>query len=144
MSQTIVDVIRFETTTCCECGIAFALPERLMRELRSNSKKSFYCPNGHEMVFSKSVLEQENARLKQEKDEAERARMSLHNQLTEKQKEVTKLQAGIKRRNKRIAAGVCPCCNRTFKQLAEHMKLKHPEIAASVKPNELQVKINNK
>jgi hypothetical protein len=22
--------------------------------------------------------------------------------------------------------GVCPCCNRTFQQLARHMKAKHP------------------
>lgn len=24
-------------------------------------------------------------------------------------------------------AGMCPCCRRTFKQLAEHMKSKHPD-----------------
>ena len=28
---------------------------------------------------------------------------------------------------KRIKNGICPCCNRTFKQLAAHMKNKHPE-----------------
>lgn len=27
----------------------------------------------------------------------------------------------------RAHAGVCPCCNRTFKQLAAHMKTKHPD-----------------
>jgi hypothetical protein len=26
-----------------------------------------------------------------------------------------------------VAAGVCPCCKRTVKQLAAHMKEKHPE-----------------
>jgi hypothetical protein len=30
---------------------------------------------------------------------------------------------------KRIAAGVCPCCNRTFKQLSAHMQRQHPEYA---------------
>ena len=28
---------------------------------------------------------------------------------------------------KRVKAGVCPCCNRTFKQLAAHMARMHPE-----------------
>jgi len=30
----------------------------------------------------------------------------------------------------RIGNGVCPCCNRTFKDLASHMKCKHPEYAS--------------
>jgi hypothetical protein len=28
---------------------------------------------------------------------------------------------------KRAKAGVCPCCNRTFKQLAAHMATQHPQ-----------------
>lgn len=28
---------------------------------------------------------------------------------------------------KRVGAGVCPCCNRTFSALARHMAAKHPE-----------------
>lgn len=27
----------------------------------------------------------------------------------------------------RAAHGVCPCCNRTFQQLARHMSAKHPD-----------------
>ena len=27
----------------------------------------------------------------------------------------------------RIAAGVCPCCNRTFQNLAKHMAGQHPD-----------------
>jgi hypothetical protein len=29
----------------------------------------------------------------------------------------------------RVAKGVCPCCNRTFQNLADHMKSKHPDYA---------------
>lgn len=29
----------------------------------------------------------------------------------------------------RAANGVCPCCNRTFKQLAAHMSSQHPKYA---------------
>jgi hypothetical protein len=28
---------------------------------------------------------------------------------------------------KRVAAGVCPCCNRSFKDLARHMAGQHPD-----------------
>lgn len=31
------------------------------------------------------------------------------------------------RMRNRAAAGVCPCCNRTFSQLATHMKKQHPD-----------------
>lgn len=37
-------------------------------------------------------------------------------------------QRGVLTRLKnRVAAGVCPCCHRSFKQLSEHMKMKHPD-----------------
>jgi len=39
-------------------------------------------------------------------------------------------EKGAKTRIKnRIANGVCPCCNRSFKNLAAHMKNKHPDYA---------------
>jgi hypothetical protein len=38
-----------------------------------------------------------------------------------------KAENSIKRLKKRSAAGVCPCCNRTFKELANHMKSKHAQ-----------------
>lgn len=124
--------ITLETTDCCSCGITFAVPKRLLDQRRQDLD-SFYCPNGHSMVFRKStadILKQDIERIKREKEEAERARYALHNELTEKQEEVRKLKKSIERRNKRIAAGVCPCCNRTFKQLAAHIKTKHPELAS--------------
>ena len=33
----------------------------------------------------------------------------------------------VTRLKKRAIAGVCPCCNRTFQQLAAHMAHKHPD-----------------
>lgn len=35
-------------------------------------------------------------------------------------------KAAKTRLKNRAKAGVCPCCNRTFKQLAAHMKTQHP------------------
>jgi chemotaxis response regulator CheB len=41
-------------------------------------------------------------------------------------------RAQLTKTKKRVANGVCPCCNRTFKQLARHMKAKHPEFVGAV------------
>jgi Asp-tRNA(Asn)/Glu-tRNA(Gln) amidotransferase A subunit family amidase len=35
----------------------------------------------------------------------------------------------------RVGAGVCPCCNRTFKQLARHMQAKHPDYPGAEEGN---------
>lgn len=36
----------------------------------------------------------------------------------------------VTRLSKRASAGTCPCCNRTFKQLAAHMATKHQTFTA--------------
>jgi DNA repair exonuclease SbcCD ATPase subunit len=41
-------------------------------------------------------------------------------------------QKGVTTRIKnRASNGVCPCCNRTFQNLARHMHTKHPDFAKS-------------
>ena len=37
----------------------------------------------------------------------------------------------LTRVKRRVGNGVCPCCNRTFKNLADHMTTKHPDYAGS-------------
>jgi len=41
-----------------------------------------------------------------------------------------KANTELKRVKRRINGGVCTCCNRTFTNLARHMKTKHPVVAA--------------
>lgn len=146
MTIEINQTVKFATTDCCVCGIVFAVQGRFLDERRSD-KQAFYCPNGHSMTFTKStaqILQQQIDKLKGEKDESERARYALHDQLQQKQQEVRKLQTNIAKRNKRIAAGVCPCCNKSFKQLAAHMKTKHPEQTFTPVIADVHVKINRK
>lgn len=144
MGHTIVESQILVTETCCVCGVLFAMPEDLHNKCRRDPSKDFFCPNGHSLVFKKSIDAQEIERLKREKDELERSRYSLHNELQAKKDEVDKLQKSIKRRNKRIAAGVCPCCNRTVSQLAEHMKTMHPDIVNAPKVAAIHKKISNR
>jgi hypothetical protein len=113
----------------CWCSIEHAIPAELDRQARETGHQIF-CPLGHSWVIRENEavverrkrqrLEQENARLteeaaeaQREKDKAERARM--------------RAVADLKRHKIRAAAGTCPCCKRTFSDMARHMKTKHPD-----------------
>jgi septal ring factor EnvC (AmiA/AmiB activator) len=112
--------------TCCNCGIEFAMQDSLY-EARKRDGKQFYCPNGHGQHYTESLqrkyerLKQENARLADEAREALQAKQKAEGELKKSEREV-------KRINTRVQAGVCTCCNRTFQNLARHMKTKHPNV----------------
>jgi FtsZ-binding cell division protein ZapB len=146
MNNTLTKVIQMRITDCCVCGITFAMPDSFYRQQQELGKQAnFYCPNGHQMHFSRSILQQEVDRLKSENDSLSKSRTSLHDQLTEKVHEIDRLNKSIKRRNRRLKAGVCPCCNRTFKELAAHMKTEHPDYSELLKPvKEIHKKISKK
>jgi hypothetical protein len=50
-----------QKTSCANCGVEFSLPDDLMMKLRQTGK-TFYCPNGHSLVFTPS----ENEKLKKQ------------------------------------------------------------------------------
>ena len=115
---------------CIECGVAFGMPTSLDTELRRNHK-TFVCPHGHRQSYQgeseaeklKRMLDAEQKRLSAQIASHDQTRAALRN--TEKQLAAQKGQT-TKLKN-RVGNGVCPCCNRKFKQLAAHMKDKHPE-----------------
>jgi hypothetical protein len=130
----IVSLVReqeFSTMECGECGIVFAIETWLMDKW-VNQRHGFHCPNGHSRRFAS---ETEAERIKREltvqleaaNREAEWARVRANT--AEKQARAAKGQ--VTKLKKRVGNGVCPCCHRTFKQLAAHMATKHPEYAKS-------------
>jgi hypothetical protein len=105
--------VTLESIDCCKCGVTFAFPSSLMRRLRA-SGESFFCPTGHSQHFTESEAERLRAML----DEANRSKTKLAD-------DYAQLQRVNRRLVRRISAGVCPCCNRTFTNLARHMAAKH-------------------
>jgi hypothetical protein len=115
-----------ENHTCGKCGIEFAAPDKWWAERRKNHD-TWYCPNGHSRSFigetKEDALRRERdlltQRLAQKDDEiaGERRR-------TEAAREAT---AKAERKLKRVQKGVCPCCTRSFTNLARHMATKHPD-----------------
>jgi hypothetical protein len=118
-----------EAVTCCACGTAFGMAKEL-RESRLQDHKSFYCPNGHSQHYAgetdEEKLRKENKRLAQQRDWAYTARQAADERADAAEKSRAAIKGHQTRLKKRIAAGVCPCCNRSFKDLQAHMAGQHP------------------
>lgn len=105
----------------CNCLFAMTLD---MNNRRRADHKSFYCPNGHSQCYQG---ETEVAKLKRQLGDAnstvewQRAnRLRAERQAAAARGQVTKIK-------KRVGNGVCPCCNRTFSNMARHMQMQHPD-----------------
>lgn len=107
---------------CTTCGVNWAIPADFMKQ-RRRDHQTFYCPNGHSQYYpQKSDVEDLKDKLAFARSQRDQARAeAAHNENRRRAEKAakTKLQ-------RRVAAGVCPCCKRTFQSLASHMKAKHP------------------
>lgn len=124
---------------CCNCGVRFSMP-KMLRDNHYEEGGWFWCPNGHKRGWiegrkerdniqrERDSLKQENARLVQEAKEADARTLAVERKLAE-------ANANALRIGKRLKAGVCPCCNRSFEDLRRHMKTKHPDVIP-IKPIE--------
>ena len=130
MSTALAFNVKLESMSCGECGGSYALSAKYIAQRRQNGGY-WNCPY---CKCSWGYGESEVDRLKKEVSEKEnqinREQIRTRTAREDAQHQKNKLRAekGAKTKlKKRIAAGVCPCCNRTFKQLANHMKNQHPE-----------------
>jgi hypothetical protein len=120
MEMSIQTTLAFKIEECIKCGIKFGMPSEYQKKLLE-SHKGFYCPNGHSMIYS-GKTEAEKLREELKRKEAEMSQV-----VEEKWKERNRADQAEKKL-KRVQRGVCTCCNRTFPNLANHMKSKHPEL----------------
>jgi hypothetical protein len=115
---------------CINCDCEFYISPR-MNEQRRKDKQSFYCPNGHAQAFVEGEadkLRRERDRLKQENSRLQENELRLAREASELE---TKLQEAKKKHSekmRRVHAGNCPHCKRTFSNVARHMKSKHPNV----------------
>jgi hypothetical protein len=115
--------------TCCSCGTIFALEQGLQTWHRQHPKTNFYCPNGHSQYYtSKSDAEIERERA----ERAEREVANLRDNLQMETISHRSTKAALTKERKRIENGVCPCCHRTFVNVARHMNTKHPDFAGGL------------
>ena len=123
MSTFIVSTYFRSITTVC-CGGTFAVPETALKNWE-NTHNDWTCPFcGTGQYFAG---ESDKERLKRELESERNCNKVLRDNLEFERRCVAAHKAAKTKLKKRISSGVCPCCDRTFKQLARHMKDKHPD-----------------
>jgi DNA repair exonuclease SbcCD ATPase subunit len=115
------------TVTSCWCGIRLAIPDNLYRYLQKDEKNHCYCPLGHTFVFSNTLREQLEE-TKRRLEEARRREGATRSLLEQEERSHAATRGHLTRARKQVDRaehGVCPHCNRSFQNLARHMKTKH-------------------
>lgn len=119
----------FQALVCCKCGISFAVDAQVKQRWVDNGSL-FYCPNGHPQYFTETLVHKLNKQLEASKRELEFARNNAAAERTAREHTERRLSArksvNTRLRN-RIKNGVCPCCQRTFMNLQNHMKNQHSQ-----------------
>ena len=124
--ETMTATSTLVTEICCACGTAFAMEESL-RKNRLMHKKSFYCPNGHSQVYVDEPLDEKCKRLESQLKNEKESRKWWKEEAETKARSLSATKGVLTKTKKRIANGVCPCCNRQFINLQRHMKTQHPD-----------------
>jgi len=127
--NTISEYQTFTVISCAKCGIATGYPDDWLQQ-RRDEHAQLWCPNGHTLSFNgKSQTDRERER----GDRLARALESAQAEADRERRSRIAIRGHLTRQRKRAAAGLCPCCQRTFQQLARHMQHKHPEFATQEK-----------
>ena len=136
----------FDVVNCANCGLLFAMPTRL-REEYQNNHKTFYCPKGHSNYYpqksDKEILEEE---LEQEKHNAEYYRIKSkdnYERYEAEKRSKAAHKAHYTMLKKKVKKGQCPCCEKTFPDVAEHIKSVHPDYNKKMKVKKQRMTISD-
>ncbi len=123
MTIIVSTEIKLNVIECAECGIAFGVTT-FFEKRRRDDHGTFYCPSGHSNWYP---YQSDAEKLREQLAEEKRKLAVTQFELISAKQKAEATEKKIKRVEKRIKNGVCPCCNRQFVQMARHMKTKHPE-----------------
>jgi hypothetical protein len=119
--------------TTCWCGIHHGIPADLHR-MAEQTGKAVFCPLGHQWVVKESEAEKLKKQLATEKrlrGYSEASLTSTRDQLQATERSLRGHKAAKTRIKNRIAAGQCPCCRRSFQNVARHMAGQHPDFTST-------------
>lgn len=123
---------------CFECRCEMWIPDALYEAARHDPKIFFCCGYGHSQHYPKTPRESDEDKLRRERDRlaqrvAERDdTIRAERERTERVERRLNATRGVVTRIKnRVGHGVCPCCTRSFSNLAKHMATQHSDYAKS-------------
>ena len=122
MSQPQTIFATIDEVPCSACGIRFWVDGFWVKSKREDGS-SFYCPNGHKLSWRETDVD----RLRKQLADKEAELVRQKERIEQRDRTNAALRGQITRVKNRVQHGVCPCCKRTFSQLARHMAAKHPD-----------------
>lgn len=122
--MTIDISVQLSTEICCTCGTLFGILTEVQAR-RKQDHQSFFCPFGHSQSYNGKS---EADKLREQLEISRRERAEALERAWKAEGAERKAATALKRTEKRVGNGVCPCCNRTFENLARHMASQHPVV----------------
>jgi DNA-binding XRE family transcriptional regulator len=126
MTKQFVENVWLSTETCCNCGMVFAMTSDFMRR-RRDDRSAFYCPAGHQQYYQADQL----SKLRDEVERKDRELVEKNVQLCDVKSRLSSVSRAHTKMRTRIVNGVCPCCNRTFQNLMQHMRTEHADFSSN-------------
>lgn len=121
--SSFVQNTQYEVVHCCSCSMPFAMTADFRRR-RLADHKSFYCPAGHGQSYcGQNEADRLRGELQRAQAQAERA----ESKAAAARHERDKIAKAHRRMRQRVMNGVCPCCNRSFENIRNHMRDMHPD-----------------
>lgn len=119
----------------CWCGMRHAVPIELddfqdRQHENGVAQTAIVCPLGHNHIRAgkgaAAKLKDELVRKQAELDQARSASQEEFELRLAVERDLKKERDDSKKRKDRALGGVCPCCNRSFKNVQRHLASKHP------------------
>lgn len=119
---------------CYSCKCTMWIPDDLEAAAlcrRGPEGIQFFCAYGHRQHFVQG--ETEAAKLRRERDRLAQRIAEKDDEIArqrgfrvEAERRLAATKGVVTRIKNRVGRGVCPCCNRTFENIARHMANQHP------------------
>jgi len=111
---------------CIACGVIFGITSAYRKE-RMNDHRNFSCPNGHSQHWPQESDAEKFKRLYNEAEDRRAQTQAEADQLAASLSATKGVVTKQRRKLARVSQGVCPCCNRSFRNVKRHMKTMHPD-----------------
>lgn len=128
-TQTFIGHLVVKTCPIEGCGVVYGVEADADR-IRHERGGGWFCTNGHSLIYIKTKVQQLEEQLESQKrltQYAENRATSANARATSIERSRRAIRGVLTRTAKRVAAGVCPCCNRSFGNLSRHMTGQHPD-----------------
>lgn len=137
--STITLGVELTVVNCGECGGSYAINERYHQQAREKGT-SWTCPyckcgwgfsgNGEIQRLRKQVETEQAARVR-----AQERAQRYEERAEHERRRAMGFKGALTKVKNRVSKGVCPCCQRTFANLHQHMTKQHPTWAPDGEPS---------